>query len=64
MLAGITNAIADVKTGIRDARAMVSGDDVGMIEVSVEIFDKKHLDKVIAAVKKVPGVIEVERVNG
>jgi GTP pyrophosphokinase len=64
MLAGITNAIADVKTGIRDARAMVSGDDVGMIEVSVEIFDKKHLDKVTAAVKKVPGVIEVERVNG
>ncbi len=64
MLAGITNAIADVKTGIRDARAMVSGDDVGMIEVSVEIFDKKHLDKVIAAVKKVPGVIEVERVSG
>ncbi len=63
MLAGITNAIADIKTGIRDARANVSKDDIGMIEVTVEVFDKKHLDKVIAAIRHVPGVIAVERVN-
>src|SRR5206468_11680694 len=36
MLAGITNAIADIKTGIRDARAAVSKDDIGLIEVTVE----------------------------
>jgi GTP pyrophosphokinase len=63
MLAGITNAIADIKTGIRDARARVSKDDIGMIEVTVEVFDKKHLDKVVSAIQKVPGVIAVERVN-
>ncbi len=63
MLAGITNAIADIKTGIRDARANVSKDDIGLIEVTVEVFDKKHLDKVISAVQQVPGVIAVERVN-
>lgn len=63
MLAGITNAIADIKTGIRDARAMVSNDDQGLIEITVEVFDKKHLDRVIGSVERVPGVIAVERVN-
>ncbi|MFZ1702373.1 MAG: bifunctional (p)ppGpp synthetase/guanosine-3',5'-bis(diphosphate) 3'-pyrophosphohydrolase [Pyrinomonadaceae bacterium] len=63
MLAGITNAIADIKTGIRDARANVSKDDIGLIEVTVEVFDKKHLDRVIGAIEHVPGVIAVERVN-
>lgn len=63
MLAGITNAIADIKTGIRDARANVSKDNIGMIEVTVEVFDKKHLDKVVGAIEHVPGVIAVERVN-
>jgi GTP diphosphokinase / guanosine-3',5'-bis(diphosphate) 3'-diphosphatase len=63
MLAGITNAIAEIKTGIRDARANVSKDDIGLIEVTVEVFDKKHLDKVINSIEQVPGVIDVERVN-
>ncbi len=63
MLAGITNAIAEIKTGIRDARAEVSKNDRGLIEVTIEVFDKKHLDKVITSVEQVPGVIAVERVN-
>ena len=63
MLAGITNAIAEIKTGIRDASANVSRDDKGFIEVTVEVFDKKHLDKVITSIEHVPGVISVERVN-
>ena len=63
MLAGITNAIADIKTGIRDASANVSRDDQGFIEVTVEVFDKKHLDRVISSIEGVPGVISVERIN-
>jgi len=63
MLAGITNAIAEIKTGIRDARAEISKNDRGLIEVTIEVFDKKHLDKVITSVEQVPGVIAVERVN-
>lgn len=63
MLADITNAIAEIKTGIRDARANVSKDDIGLIEVTIEVFDKKHLDRVIGSIEKVPGVIDVERVN-
>ena len=63
MLAGITNAIAEIKTGIRDARANVSKDNRGLIEVTIEVFDKKQLDKVISSVEQVPGVIAVERMN-
>jgi GTP diphosphokinase / guanosine-3',5'-bis(diphosphate) 3'-diphosphatase len=63
MLAGITNAIAEIKTSIRNATAHISKDDRGLIEVTVEVFDKKHLDRVTSSIKKVPGVIDVERVN-
>ena len=63
MLAGITNAIADIKTGIRNASARVSSNDKGLIEVTVEVYDKKHLDKVITSIEQVPGVISVERIN-
>ncbi|MBA3632442.1 MAG: bifunctional (p)ppGpp synthetase/guanosine-3',5'-bis(diphosphate) 3'-pyrophosphohydrolase [Acidobacteria bacterium] len=63
MLAGITNAIAEIKTSIRDASAKVSKDDRGLIEVTIEVFDKKHLDKVISSIEQVPGVIAVERMN-
>jgi GTP diphosphokinase / guanosine-3',5'-bis(diphosphate) 3'-diphosphatase len=64
MLAGITNAIAEIKTSIRDARASVSNDNRGHIEVTVEVFDVKHLDKVVSSIKKVAGVIDVERMIG
>ncbi|MER3428598.1 MAG: GTP pyrophosphokinase [Pyrinomonas sp.] len=64
MLAGITSAISDIKTSIRDARATVSPDNRGHIEVTVEVFDLKHLDRVIRAIRNVPGVLDVERVNG
>jgi GTP pyrophosphokinase len=62
MLAGITNAISNIKTNIRDARASVSNRDEGLIEVTVEVHDKKHLDRVMSSVRNVKGVIDVERV--
>jgi GTP pyrophosphokinase len=62
MLAGITGAISDMKTGIRNASAS-SLDDTGRIEVTVEVFDLKHLEKVVSAIKGVSGVVEVERLN-
>ncbi|HEV7645253.1 MAG TPA: bifunctional (p)ppGpp synthetase/guanosine-3',5'-bis(diphosphate) 3'-pyrophosphohydrolase [Pyrinomonadaceae bacterium] len=63
MIADITGSIADIKTGIRNAQARVSNDQ-GEIEVTVEVFDLKHLEKVIQSVKKVPGVLDVERLGG
>lgn len=64
MIAGITGAISDMKTGIRDARASVAEDERGRIEVTVEVFDVKHLDRVINSIKSVPGVLDVERLQG
>ncbi len=64
MIAGITNAISEMKTGIREARATVSANNHGLIEVTVEVFDVKHLDKVMSSIRKVPGVLDVERVQG
>ncbi|WP_367175777.1 hypothetical protein, partial [uncultured Agitococcus sp.] len=37
MLAGITNAIAEIKTSIRNVSANVSSDERGLIEVTVEV---------------------------
>ncbi len=53
-----------MKTGIRDARASVASDEKGHIEVTVEVFDVKHLDRVISSIKGVPGVLDVERIQG
>ncbi len=64
MLARLTNAIANIKTNIRDARASVLSDGSGRIDVTVEIMDMKHLERVISAVKGVEGVIDVERMGG
>ena len=58
LLAGITSAISDMKTGIRDARATVAADNRGRIEVTVEVFDVKHLDKSSARAQR-PRVIDV-----
>jgi GTP pyrophosphokinase len=63
IMAGLTNAIADIKTNIRDIRANVANDGRGHIELTIEVFDVKHLDKVISAIKSVPGVLDVERLN-
>jgi GTP diphosphokinase / guanosine-3',5'-bis(diphosphate) 3'-diphosphatase len=64
MIAGITSAISDIKTGIREAKATVAPDNRGRIEVTVEVFDVKHLDKVIRSIRNVPGVLDVERLQG
>jgi GTP pyrophosphokinase len=64
MIADVTNAIKDIKTNIRASSAAVSPDNRGRIEVTVEVFDLKHLDKVMSSIRRVPGVLDVERVNG
>ena len=64
MIADVTNAIKDIKTNIRASNASVADDDRGRIEVTVEVFDLKHLDKVMSSIRKVPGVLDVERVQG
>jgi GTP diphosphokinase / guanosine-3',5'-bis(diphosphate) 3'-diphosphatase len=64
MIADVTNAIKDIKTNISASNATVSPENRGRIEVTVEVFDLKHLDKVMSSIRKVPGVLDVERVHG
>jgi guanosine-3',5'-bis(diphosphate) 3'-pyrophosphohydrolase len=61
MLADLTLAIANVSTNLRDARASVDEEAHGRIELTIEVYDLKHLERVTAAIKSVPDVIGVER---
>ena len=63
-LAALTNAIANIKTNIRDARTddQTNSDGVRRIDLTVDITDLKHLERVSKALKGVEGVIEVERI--
>jgi len=63
MLAALTNSIANIKTNIRDAHADVFSDGSARIDLTVDISDVKHLERVISAIKGVDGVIDVERLG-
>ena len=60
MLAGIAAAISDVKANILNVEARTS-DERGTIDITVEIPDMKHLERVIASIKKIDGVYDVTR---
>ena len=62
VLAAVSAKITDINTNIRNMEARTGGDDQrARIDVTVEISDVQHLDKVIKALKSVKGVIDVER---
>ncbi|HET9531233.1 MAG TPA: bifunctional (p)ppGpp synthetase/guanosine-3',5'-bis(diphosphate) 3'-pyrophosphohydrolase, partial [Blastocatellia bacterium] len=64
MVADVTQAIAGVGTNIRDIRASLDDEGRGQLVLTAEIFDLKHLEKIIGALKAVKGVLEVERMSG
>lgn len=63
-LAALLNVVADIKTNIREARTdnRDNGDGIRRIELTVDIVDLKHLERVRSALRRVAGVIEVERI--
>jgi GTP diphosphokinase / guanosine-3',5'-bis(diphosphate) 3'-diphosphatase len=61
MLAALTNAIANIKTNITEARTEIFNDGSAQIDITVDIADVKHLDRVLGALKGVEGVITVAR---
>jgi len=64
ILADITSAISNLKTNIRDSRSSSdSQSGKGTVEITVDIADVKHLQKVIQGLKSIRGIQEVERVN-
>ncbi len=64
MVADVTQAIAGVGTNIRDIRASLDDEGRGQLVLTAEIFDLKHLEKIIGALKSVRGVMDVERTSG
>jgi guanosine-3',5'-bis(diphosphate) 3'-pyrophosphohydrolase len=64
MVADVTQAIAGVGTNIRDIRASLDDQGRGQLVLTAEIFDLKHLEKIIGALKSVKGVIDIERTSG
>ena len=61
MVAAVSAKVAGMNTNIRSMEA-TTDDTRGRIDMTVEISDMKHLEKVIKSVKTVSGVLDVERV--
>ena len=64
LLADVTSKIAGINTNIRNVEATTGDDHRGRIDVTVEIQDVKHLEKVIKSLRRVTGVLEIERASG
>jgi guanosine-3',5'-bis(diphosphate) 3'-pyrophosphohydrolase len=61
LLAAVSAKIADINTNIKNMEARTDEDKRARIDMTIEISDLKHLERVIKAVRGVQGVIGVER---
>ena len=62
LLAAVSAKIADINTNIKNMEARTDeSDQRARIDVTLEISDLKHLEKVIKSLKTVNGVLDVER---
>jgi GTP pyrophosphokinase len=62
ILADVSAKIAGINTNIRNVEATVN-DEMGRIDMTVEISDVKHLQRVIKSLRSVEGVLDVERAS-
>ena len=63
ILADVTSKIAAINTNIRNVEATSDADARGRIDMTVEISDLKHLQKVVKVLRSVAGVVDVERAS-
>ena len=63
MLTEVTRILAEMKMSIVSASAQTNKDRVFVIKLSFETPDPRHLDNVVNALRRVPGVFEVSRVK-
>jgi len=61
MLADITTAISGVHSNIQNFEARTSSNRA-QIDLTVDIIDLDHLEKIVSSLKKIEGVYQVERV--
>ncbi len=62
MLKNITGVIGDAKSNIKNITAHTSNSQAS-VEVVLDIADLKHLEQIIAGLRKIPGVHEVQRLQ-
>ena len=62
MLKSITGVIGDAKSNIRNIAARTENSQAS-VEVVLDISDLKHLENIIAGLRKIPGVHEVQRLQ-
>ena len=61
VLAAVSAKIAGINTNIKNMEAHAGDDRHARIDMTVEISDMKHLEKVMKSLRAVDGVLEVER---
>jgi GTP pyrophosphokinase len=61
LLAAVSARVADINTNIKNMEAHTDEDRRARIDMTVEISDLKHLEKVIKSLRAVDGVLGVER---
>ncbi len=62
VLSDIINMIGEMKTTIDAVNARASKDGIAVIDLVLEINDKKHLENVMKKISRIPGIFEVKRV--
>src|SRR5436190_13408027 len=62
MLKSITSVIGDAQSNIRNITARTANSQAS-VEVVLDIADLKHLELIIAGLRKIPGVHEVQRLQ-
>ena len=62
ILADVSAKIAGINTNIRNVEATTT-EQMGRIDMTVEISDVKHLQKVIKSLRSIAGVVDVERAS-
>ncbi|MDD5542739.1 MAG: bifunctional (p)ppGpp synthetase/guanosine-3',5'-bis(diphosphate) 3'-pyrophosphohydrolase [Acidobacteriia bacterium] len=63
LLAEIAAVISDSKSNIRNIEAKTFPDQNATIEVTLDINDKRHLERLMGALKRIDQVFEVERIT-
>jgi GTP pyrophosphokinase len=61
LLAEVSSAISSAESNILKAEVRTTPDKKAYFDISIEVTDKGHLEKVIANILKVEGVLKVER---
>jgi guanosine-3',5'-bis(diphosphate) 3'-pyrophosphohydrolase len=62
MLKQITAVISDTKTNIRNIEAR-TGNGQANVDIVLDVADLKHLQEIVAGVRKIPGVHDVQRLQ-